>query len=293
MRKLYYAQMTSTHRCAFTISVLPRFMSTYQSFIYVCDPHGNIEKYEYLPPENLNLLQSFHLANDKHLYPLACFALTLNHIITYTKNRDYIKIYNHQGILKNTIVFKYQPKYILSSFDNEDFWICSDIKKVCISFRLDTDCNLKQLEFVQFDDVQPVRLFRKQNQLFIHDSRSSNGNTMEINQDNLLMYDSLNLSEKQPVSISLDFIKRESNVKKTPLYHPIMDRDGFLIIKDVPHSTNNLHDELVVIDTSAHEKLVVLNRIKLESVFGMAFTGDNKLIVGVGSHGKDYQVLIF
>jgi len=126
--------LTSTPRYTFNIRVHPCFLYVYKACIFIWDIRGKTEKYEY--------------------------ALRSNHIITHEKNNDYIMIHNHQGILKNKIKLVYRPKHILSSFDNEDFCVCDSIKKLCISFRLDNVYNLQKFELIEYNDVQPVRLYR-------------------------------------------------------------------------------------------------------------------------------------
>jgi hypothetical protein len=295
IRKQYYLQLTNTPYYEFNIPIVPRFLQVHQSFVYICDHRGRVQKYKYLIPINLNLLESFTLETNKPIETLSCFGLSLNYIITYEKNSDYIMIHDYQGKLKNKIEFAYKPKQILTSFDNEDWWICDDIRRVCISFRLDNSSHLQKLELIQYDDVQPVRLYRNKSQFFIHDSRCSNSKPAEAAQDHLLIFDSLNPCEKRPDSISLDFIKNESNFQTDRLYHPIMDDDGFLIIKHLPDINDFLHgEELVVIDMNDPKQLVVLNRIELNNVFGIDLTVDNRLIIGIGRlPEKSNKLLIF
>jgi len=159
---------------------------------------------------------------------------------------------------------------------------------------LDNVTNLHKLELIEYDDVQPVRLYRNKNQVLLHDSRSSNSETMETTQDNLLIYNSLNPSKKQPDPISLDFIKYQSNLKISRLFHLIIDNEGFLILKHVPDITrHDTQEELVVIDTNNPEGFFVLNRIKLSCVFGIDFTFDNKLILSTSVLNQQCKILIF
>jgi hypothetical protein len=100
-------------------------------------------------------------------------------------------------------------------------------------------------------------------------------------------------STKQPDSMSLDFIKYESNLKTTRLFHPIIDNEGFLILKHVPDITHDTQEELIVIHVNNPEKLFILNRIKLICVFGIDFTADNKLILGTSLLYQPRKILIF
>jgi len=86
----------------------------------------------------------------------------------------------------------------------------------------------------------------------------------------------------------LDFIKYESNLKTTRLFHPIIDNEGFLILKYVPDINHDTQVELIVIDANNLKKLVVLNR-----VFGIDFTADNKLILGTGPFYQQCKRFIF
>jgi hypothetical protein len=117
---------------------------------------------------------------------------------------------------------------------------------------------------------------------------------MEATQDNLLIYNSLNPSKKQPDPISLSFIKYESNLKRRRLFHLIIDNEGFLILKHVPDITrHDTQEELVVIDTNNPEGFFVLNRIKLSCVLGIDFTFDNKLIFSTSVLNQQHKILIF
>ncbi|CAF5001174.1 unnamed protein product, partial [Rotaria magnacalcarata] len=71
------------------------------------------------------------------------------------------------------------------------------------------------------------------------------------------IYDATSSSEKKPTIVSLDFMKCESNYKAARLFHPIIDEEGFLVIKHIPNPKISDNEELVVIDTNNSEKLVV------------------------------------
>jgi len=243
--------------------------------------HGHVLVYEYKPPVYPSLKQEFRLSHGNNFVNILGFTLTASYIVTHEKGGQQLMLHNHEGLFLSTIPFVHQVTHILSAPNDENLWICGRRESFCQLFSIDPSKKLRKMQEIKYDEAKPCRLCRARHYFLVHDSRSEDDNKKPT-QDNLLIYETLNFSQEQFKCVSLDFLKHPSKMNTSRLFHPIVDDEGFVVIKNIADTTvRSNQEELVVIDINDLNNLTVINRISMESIFAVTFTVDNELMVGI------------